>query len=98
MFLILASQLERVGFLIAMLFFLLRLPKLRQFMQFRGERRNLWIFILLFSFFAVLGTYSGVRVTGDGYSPNRGQRIFQVLMPSRRIERLGSSSLVYLAG
>jgi two-component system sensor histidine kinase LytS len=69
MFLILASQLERVGFLIAMLFFLLRLPKLRQFMQFRGERRNLWIFILLFSFFAVLGTYSGVRVTGDGYSP-----------------------------
>ena len=66
---ILASQFERVGFLIAMLFLLSRQQKLRQFMRFQGERRNLWIFILLFSFFAVLGTYSGVHVTGNGYSP-----------------------------
>lgn len=36
-------------------------------MQFREERRNLGWFVILFSFFAILGTYSGVRVTGLGY-------------------------------
>jgi two-component system sensor histidine kinase LytS len=60
---LLVEQLERVGFLIAMVFLFSRQQKLRQFMRFQGEKKNLWRFILLFSFFAVLGTYSGVRVT-----------------------------------
>ncbi|WCK54475.1 LytS/YhcK type 5TM receptor domain-containing protein [Aneurinibacillus sp. Ricciae_BoGa-3] len=66
---LLIDQLERVGFIIATAFFLSRQRKLRSFMQYQGKREGLWQFILLFSFFAILGTYSGIRITGVGYKP-----------------------------
>lgn len=61
------EQVERVGFLIAMAFVLSRQQKLRHFMHYQEENKNIWRFILLFSFFAILGTYSGIPVTGIGY-------------------------------
>ncbi|MBI0581059.1 histidine kinase [Neobacillus cucumis] len=64
---LLAEQVERVGFLIAMAFLLSRQQKLRHFMHYQGEKQNIWYFILLFSFFAILGTYSGLPVTGIGF-------------------------------
>jgi LytS/YehU family sensor histidine kinase len=66
---LLIDQLERVGFIIATAFFLSRQRKLRSFMQYQGKKEGLWQFILLFSFFAILGTYSGIRITGMGYKP-----------------------------
>lgn len=67
MLFLLAEQVERVGFLIAMAFLFSRQQKLRHFMHYKGENQNIWYFILLFSFFAILGTYSGLPVTGLGY-------------------------------
>ncbi|MDP4084755.1 MAG: LytS/YhcK type 5TM receptor domain-containing protein [Bacillota bacterium] len=64
---LLVEQIERVGFLIAMAFLFSRQQKLRHFMHYKGENQNIWYFILLFSFFAILGTYSGIRVTAFGY-------------------------------
>jgi two-component system, LytTR family, sensor histidine kinase LytS len=64
---LLVDQLERVGFLIAMAFLFSRQQKLRHFMHHQGDRQHLWRFVLLFSFFSILGTYSGVRVTAVGY-------------------------------
>jgi two-component system sensor histidine kinase LytS len=64
---LLAEQVERVGFLIALAFLLSRQQKLRHFMYYKDENRNIWYFILLFSFFAIIGTYSGIRVTGLGF-------------------------------
>jgi two-component system, LytTR family, sensor histidine kinase LytS len=64
---LLVDQLERVGFLIAMAFLFSRQQKLRHFMHHQGDQQNLWRFVLLFSFFSILGTYSGVRVTALGY-------------------------------
>jgi two-component system, LytTR family, sensor histidine kinase LytS len=65
---LLLDQLERVGFIIATAFLFSRQQKLRHFMSYREGTRNLRRFILLFSFFAILGTYSGVRITsGMGY-------------------------------
>ncbi|WML51756.1 LytS/YhcK type 5TM receptor domain-containing protein [Neobacillus sp. PS3-12] len=67
MLLLLVEQFERVGFLIAMAFLFSRMQKLRHFMHYQEENKNIWLFILLFSFFAILGTYSGLPVTGIGY-------------------------------
>ncbi|MDP4106365.1 MAG: LytS/YhcK type 5TM receptor domain-containing protein [Bacillota bacterium] len=67
MLLLLVEQFERVGFLIAMAFIFSRMQKLRHFMHYQEENKNIWLFILLFSFFAILGTYSGLPVTGIGY-------------------------------
>ncbi|UOF89078.1 histidine kinase [Fodinisporobacter ferrooxydans] len=64
---LLLDQLERVGFIIATAFLFSRQQKLRHFMSHREGTRNLRRFILLFSFFAILGTYSGVRITAGGY-------------------------------
>lgn len=66
---LLIGQLERVGFLIAMAFFVSRQQKLRHFMRYQGENQNLLRFIFLFSFFAIIGTYSGVRVSDIGTYP-----------------------------
>lgn len=68
MLFLLLEQVERVGFLIAMAFLISRQKKLRHFMNYQGENKNIWYFILLFSFFAVMGTYSGLPVTEIGYS------------------------------
>ena len=67
MLFLLAEQVERVGFLIAMAFLFSRQQKLRHFMQYQDDNRNLIYFIFLFSFFAILGTFSGLPVTGIGY-------------------------------
>lgn len=67
LFYLLAEQIERVGFLIAMAFLFPRQQKLRHFMHYQGENQNIWYFIFLFSFFAILGTYSGLPVTDIGY-------------------------------
>ncbi len=67
MLFLLAEQVERVGFLIAMAFLFSRQQKLRHFMQYQDDNRNLVYFIFLFSFFAILGTFSGLPVTGLGY-------------------------------
>lgn len=64
---LLAEQVERVGFLIAMAFLFSRQQKLRHFMQYQDNNKNIFYFIFLFSFFAILGTYSGLPVTGIGY-------------------------------
>lgn len=64
---LLAEQVERVGFLIALAFVFSRQQKLRHFMNYQGKQQNIGYFILLFSFFAILGTYSGLPVTGLGY-------------------------------
>jgi two-component system, LytTR family, sensor histidine kinase LytS len=64
---LLAEQVERVGFLIAMAFLFSRQQKLRHFMHYKGENQNIWYFIFLFSFFAILGTYSGLPVTDIGF-------------------------------
>lgn len=64
---LLAEQVERVGFLIAMAFLFSRQQKLRHFMHYQGENQNIWYFICLFSFFAILGTYSGLPVTDIGF-------------------------------
>jgi two-component system, LytTR family, sensor histidine kinase LytS len=65
---LLADLVERVGFLIAMAFLFSRQQKLRHFMHYQGDtRKNLWYFILLFSFFSILGTYSGIPVSDIGY-------------------------------
>lgn len=67
MLFLLTEQFERVGFLIAMAFLFSRMQKLRHFMHYQEENKNIWLFILLLSFFAILGTYSGLPVTGVGY-------------------------------
>lgn len=50
-----------------MAFLISRQQKLRHFMHYQDGNRNIWYFILLFSFFAILGTYSGLPVSGIGY-------------------------------
>ncbi|WML43025.1 LytS/YhcK type 5TM receptor domain-containing protein [Neobacillus sp. PS3-40] len=64
---LLADLVERVGFLIAMAFLFSRQQKLRHFMHYQGENQNLLYFIVLFSFFSILGTYSGIPVSDIGY-------------------------------
>ncbi|HJV17527.1 MAG TPA: LytS/YhcK type 5TM receptor domain-containing protein [Bacillales bacterium] len=67
MFYLLADLVERVGFLIAMAFLFSRQQKLRHFMHYKGNNQNIWYFILLFSFFSILGTYSGIPVSELGF-------------------------------
>jgi two-component system, LytTR family, sensor histidine kinase LytS len=64
---LLADLVERVGFLIAMAFLFSRQQKLRHFMNYKDDNKNIWYFILMFSFFSILGTYSGIPVSDLGY-------------------------------
>jgi two-component system, LytTR family, sensor histidine kinase LytS len=67
LFYLLADLVERVGFLIAMAFLFSRQQKLRHFMHYKGNNQNIQYFILLFSFFSILGTYSGIPVSELGF-------------------------------
>lgn len=61
--------LERVGFLIATAFVISRSRWMRGYMNYTADRSNHWRFIVFFSLYAMLGTYSGVEVTSVTYRP-----------------------------
>ncbi|HJV44632.1 MAG TPA: LytS/YhcK type 5TM receptor domain-containing protein [Bacillota bacterium] len=67
MFLLLVELLERVGFLIGTAFLFSQSKWMRRYMDYERNPQNQWRFIALFSFFAILGTYSGVTVTELNY-------------------------------
>jgi two-component system, LytTR family, sensor histidine kinase LytS len=63
------DMLERVGFLIAMAFVFSRSRWMRNYMSYQGDRAYQWRFILFFSAYAIIGTYSGVTVSEYTYQP-----------------------------
>ncbi|MCZ8519280.1 MULTISPECIES: LytS/YhcK type 5TM receptor domain-containing protein [Paenibacillus] len=69
MFHLLVDMLERVGFLIALAFVFSRSRWMRGYMSYGGDGNSPWRFVLFFSLYAVLGTYSGVAVTDYSYRP-----------------------------
>lgn len=66
---LLVDMLERVGFLIATAFVFSRSKWMRSYMSYQGEQKNHWRFLLFFSLYAILGTYSGVAVSNYTYLP-----------------------------
>jgi two-component system sensor histidine kinase LytS len=66
---LLMDMLERVGFLIATAFVFSRSKWMRSYMRYNGDKRYHWRFLLFFTFYAILGTYSGVAVSGESYLP-----------------------------
>ncbi|MFC5652046.1 LytS/YhcK type 5TM receptor domain-containing protein [Paenibacillus solisilvae] len=66
---LMVDMLERVGFLIATAYVFSRSKWMRSYMSYQGELRYHWRFLLFFSMYAILGTYSGVAVTGYDYHP-----------------------------
>jgi two-component system, LytTR family, sensor histidine kinase LytS len=66
-FLLLLDLLERVGFLIATAFLFSKSKWMRRYMDYESNPQNVWRFTALFSFFAILGTYSGVTVSEFNY-------------------------------
>ncbi|WP_426449011.1 LytS/YhcK type 5TM receptor domain-containing protein [Paenibacillus sp. S-38] len=69
MFHLLVDMLERVGFLIALAFVFSRSRWMREYMSYAGDGTYPWRFVLFFSLYAMLGTYSGVTVTDYSYRP-----------------------------
>ncbi|WP_127484215.1 LytS/YhcK type 5TM receptor domain-containing protein [Paenibacillus ehimensis] len=63
------DMLERVGFLIALAFVFSRSRWMRSSMSYQGEQAHQWRFVVFFSLYAILGTYSGVTVTPYSYQP-----------------------------
>lgn len=69
MFHLMIDMLERVGFLIAAAFVFSRSKWMRSYMSYQGDRRNHWRFLVFFSLYSILGTYSGVEVSQYAYRP-----------------------------
>ncbi|WP_079908319.1 LytS/YhcK type 5TM receptor domain-containing protein [Paenibacillus sp. 32352] len=69
MFHLLVDMLERVGFLIATAFVFSRSKWMRSYMSYQGDKRNHWRFLVFFSLYSILGTYSGVEVSQYAYQP-----------------------------
>ncbi|MFE5318727.1 LytS/YhcK type 5TM receptor domain-containing protein [Paenibacillus sp. NPDC056579] len=69
MFYLMVDMFERVGFLIAMAFVFSRSKWMRSYMSYQGDRRNHWRFLIFFSLYSILGTYSGVTVSQYDYKP-----------------------------
>ncbi|WP_028548173.1 LytS/YhcK type 5TM receptor domain-containing protein [Paenibacillus sp. UNC451MF] len=69
MFHLMVDMLERVGFLIATAFVFSRSKWMRSYMSYQGDRRNHWRFLVFFSLYSILGTYSGVEVSQYAYQP-----------------------------
>jgi len=66
---LMVDMLERVGFLIATAFVFSRSKWMRSYMSYQGDQTNHWRFLLFFSFYSILGTYSGVAVSNFDYKP-----------------------------
>ncbi|MGF9712509.1 MULTISPECIES: LytS/YhcK type 5TM receptor domain-containing protein [Paenibacillus] len=63
------DMLERVGFLIALAFVFSRSRWMRSYMNYQGDKSYQWRFLVFFSAYAMLGTYSGVSVSNYTYQP-----------------------------
>lgn len=63
------DMLERVGFLIALAFVVSRSRWMRCYMSYKGDKSYQWRFLIYFSLYAILGTYSGVTVSHLSYRP-----------------------------
>jgi two-component system sensor histidine kinase LytS len=63
------DMLERVGFLIALAFVFSRSRWMRSYMSYQGHKSHHWQFLVFFSLYAILGTYSGVTVSHFSYQP-----------------------------
>lgn len=66
---LMVDMLERVGFLIATAFVFSRSKWMRSYMSYQGDQSNHWRFLVFFSFYSILGTYSGVAVSNFDYKP-----------------------------
>jgi two-component system sensor histidine kinase LytS len=63
------DMLERVGFLIALAFVFSRSRWMRSYMSYQGDKSYQWRFLIFFSAYAIVGTYSGVTVSNYTYQP-----------------------------
>jgi len=63
------DMMERVGFLIALAFVFSRSRWMRSYMSYQADRTHQWRFLLFFSAYAILATYSGVTVSNFTYQP-----------------------------
>lgn len=63
------DMMERVGFLIALAFAFSRSRWMRSYMSYQGARTYQWRFLIFFSAYAILATYSGVTVSNYSYRP-----------------------------
>lgn len=63
------DMIERVGFLIALAFVFSRSRWMRSYMSYQGDKKYQWRFLLFFTAYAILGTYSGVTVSDYKYQP-----------------------------
>jgi two-component system sensor histidine kinase LytS len=63
------DMLERVGFLIALAFVFSRSRWMRSYMSYQGDKSYQWRFLIFFSAYSMLATYSGVTVSQYAYQP-----------------------------
>ncbi|WP_201318485.1 LytS/YhcK type 5TM receptor domain-containing protein [Paenibacillus sp. EPM92] len=63
------DMIERVGFLIALAFAFSRGRWMRSYMSYQGDKTYQWRFLVFFTAYAVIGTYSGVTVSNYTYQP-----------------------------